>query len=252
MYFCVLVQICIFSYSYTSILILLHCYILILVYRFVRDDLQRVEAAGGDILVESMISPKRTMIVANSMMATGADLSGYIQVGKGKNMIGVNPNEGTMAGVCITIVKEQKKFTVFKSGNKTKLQANWFELDGTSLKMCADSKEREPSDFKTVISMASVVFIRDYSTDTRLSKEVRFALELETTDDVISLGLENAFEKDCWMTALTVARDLAVMKRSAYRLVSKDLTMYEFKTHAESYIKQGTIYFSILAEGNDI
>ena len=210
-----------------------------------------MESATGEILVESMMSPKRSnLIVANSMMASGADLSGYIQVGKGKNSIGVNPNDGTMAGVCITIVKEQKKFTVFKSGDKSKLQANWFELDGTSLKMCAGSKEREPNDFKTVISMANVVFIRDYATDTRLSKEVRFSLELETTDDVISLGVENAFEKDCWMTALTVARDLAVMKRSAYRLVSKDLTMYEFKTHAESYIKQGTIFFSMLAEGN--
>jgi hypothetical protein len=51
------------------------------------------------------------------------------------------------------------------------------------------------------------------------------------------------------MTALTVARDLAVMKRSAYRLISRELSVEEFKTHTEMYIKQGTIYFSMLADG---
>ena len=47
----------------------------------------------------------------------------------------------------------------------------------------------------------------------------------------------------------TTARDLAVMKRSAYRLISKELTVQEFRVHAEMYIKQGTIYFSMLTDG---
>lgn len=122
--------------------------------------------------------------------------------------------------------------------DKTRVMSTWYELDGISLK-CCEGKDREPKEFKIIVPMASVVFIRDFTTDQKLSKEVRFALEIETTDDVISLGCESAFDKDCWMTALTVARDLAVMKRSAYRLVSKDLTVDEFKAHAEMYIKQG-------------
>ena len=51
------------------------------------------------------------------------------------------------------------------------------------------------------------------------------------------------------MYIYTTARDLAVMKRSAYRLISKELTVQEFRVHAEMYIKQGTIYFSMLTEG---
>ena len=66
------------------------------------------------------------------------------------------------------------------------------------------------------------------------------------------MGCETAFEKDSWITALTVARDLAVMKRSAYRLVSKELNVEEFKAHAEMYIKQGTIYYSMLADDREM
>jgi len=123
--------------------------------------------------------------------------------------------------------------------------------DGILLKTC-NSLDREANELKPIAQMINVVFIRDYSTDAKLSKEVKFALEVETTEDVLALGFQTAYEKDCWMTALTVARDLAVMKRSAYRLISKELTTEEFKIHAEMYIKQGTIYFSMLADDRDL
>ena len=76
-----------------------------------------------------------------------------------------------------------------------KVVSSWYELDSANLKYCEGGKDRDSKELKLLIAMTDVVFIRDFSTDQKLNKEVRFTLEIETTQDVISLGCETAFEK---------------------------------------------------------
>jgi hypothetical protein len=92
--------------------------------------------------------------------ADGSDLTGYIQVGKGKNSVAVNPNNGTMAGVCLSVAKDARKMSVFSVMSKAerfKVQSSWYELDGTVLKWCSGSKERDPADLKPLVPMAKYI-----------------------------------------------------------------------------------------------
>ena len=252
------------------------------VLRQVRADLAKVDAAhGADVIVNTMQVRRRAHLMAvpggaadragdpdcrdrdsiaggteDGSLESGAmnsHFSGYFSVGKGKQSKNVNPLLGTMGGVCIIMVggEESKgKFFTRILSRSAHLQTSWYELDGKVLWKGSD-KERDAATFKRVLVMSDVLFIRDYTTDERLNKEVRFALEIETEKEgVIALGCETAHEKDCWLTAFNAARENAFRsKMSQYRLVTRDLTLDEFRTHAEMFVKQGQVYFSVLAEG---
>lgn len=91
-----------------------------------------------------------------------------------------------------------------------------YELDGEDFKWCVDAERH--SEFKGSFPVASIIAIRFQATDPSITKESQYTFEFETHERIYSLGCETAAEKDCWMTALTVARDAALLKRSAYSL----------------------------------
>ena len=96
--------------------------------RQIRLELERLDSSTLDAnaIVNSLLARRKTQpsyaILPDHMSGndtastvTGGDsndLTGYFQVGKGKNAIAVNPNNGTMAGVCYVIAKDTRKFTI--------------------------------------------------------------------------------------------------------------------------------------------
>ena len=51
----------------------------------------------------------------------------YLYMYIGKHAVAVNPNEGTMAGVCITLQKDTGKFSLFGGGSKgVKVVPLWY------------------------------------------------------------------------------------------------------------------------------
>ena len=99
----------------------------------IRLELERLDSStlDGNAVVTSLLARRKTQpsyavlpdhMSGNDTASTGTgvtgadnntnDLTGYFQVGKGKNTIAVNPNNGTMAGVCYVIAKDTRKFTI--------------------------------------------------------------------------------------------------------------------------------------------
>ncbi len=51
--------------------------------------------------------------------------------------------------------------------------------------------------------------------------------------------------QDNWLVALTVARDAAIISRSAHKLTLKELSVDEMIVHANMFIKQGVLFESV-------
>ena len=122
----------------------------------------------------------------------------------------------------------------------------------------------------------SIKEIRFYSNDVNLTREYPFAFEFDSAERTFAVACETGTEKvkfifmrekyfifkilqllmisiwrfiqDCWLTALSVARDAAITKKSAYRMQHKELDINSIESAVEMFLKQDMVFSSLLQE----
>lgn len=107
------------------------------------------------------------------------------------------------------------------------------------------------SDIHLIMMVCRIVDIREFTSDPNLMKDSNFCFEIETTDrhtSVLRVGADTAAEKDAWLKAVTIARDAYVLKKSTYKLQTRDLSHDDIMRCARELVKHHTVYFSLVSE----
>jgi hypothetical protein len=132
-----------------------------------------------------------------------------------------------------------------------------YEIDGENFKWSNnDAAEKDSADVRGSIPISSITEIRFYTNDPNLQRECAHAFEFDTPGRTFALGCENATDKDNWVTALNVARDAAVAKKSAGHMKThahshSGISSWDLNTmdaHVDNLVKQETVFLSLVAE----
>lgn len=160
----------------------------------------------------------RTSAIHTSMMsnlgaASDAEVTLYAADGTP-----IDPENGKMAGECIA-AKNRNETTHQLAGllGSKSTKHRWYVVDGQTFRWYRRDKRDQPDG---AFDMARVLDIRPGTSDPHISKETPHGFEIVTDERVFALGADTEEQKGYWITALSVARDQAVLRAGVFRLAS--------------------------------
>eukprot|EP01034_Spumella_vulgaris_P021864 gene21864-27939_t len=168
-----------------------------------------------------------------------------VKTNGGSTSITVNPYEGTMAGVGITVSKIKNCI-----GKKYVLTPRWYELSNSNFKF-SNSPEKQPL-FDEQIPMSDVIDIRAYTTDSKTlkmcEKHSYHAFEIHTNSQRLVIVTETKQAKENWLLALNTSLNELVISKSSYKMQVHTLTPKDVLRYAVVFKKTGTDYHKFTIE----
>ena len=171
----------------------------------------------------------------------------------------IDPSKGLMSGLC-TAAKNRGTNTMKMAdmfGGK-RIKHRWYDLstDGfqwwefsTPYDNKVPSSKRAANRFvKGSVPSAKIVDFKPVSSDPIVVKECIHSFDIVTEDRIFSLGCTSALEKESWLTALQSIRDMSSMKRSAYKMVTKELGQDEVVNYAQQFSNQFAVFENLMAD----
>jgi hypothetical protein len=169
----------------------------------------------------------------------------HFEVRSGGQVVTVNPYEGTMAGVGITVSKIKKCV-----GKKYVLTPRWYELSNSNFKF-SNAPEKQPL-FDEQIPITDVIDIRAYTTDSKTlkmcEKHSYHAFEIHTSRQRLVIVTETKVAKEQWLLALNTSLNELIISKSSYKMQVHTLTPKDVLRYAVIFKKTGSDYHKFTIE----